>query len=125
MQPQYYYLVSSLPDLIIDSNKIPVDINEFINFCSEEMSKKDFDNLKKIFIFNDILNSIKYKDNNYIFKKPSYYNKEDFKENLKDTDTFFEFLSEYFFNKKNEKRVYPELLETDEIFRFFKRLFFI
>jgi hypothetical protein len=119
VQPQYYYLVSSLVDISLDLNKLPMGMDEFINFCSEEMSKKDFNDLKKLFIFNDIQNSIKYKDNNYVFVKPSYYNEEDFKENLKDTDAFFEFLSEYFYNKKNEKRVFPDLLEIDEVFQLF------
>jgi hypothetical protein len=119
VQPQYYYLVSSLVDISLDLNKLPMGMDEFINFCSEEMSKKDFNDLKKLFIFNDVQNSIKYKDNNYVFVKPSYYNEEDFKENLKDTDAFFEFLSEYFYNKKNEKRVFPDLLEIDEVFQLF------
>lgn len=119
MHPQYYYLVSSLPDISLDSNKVPIEMDELINFCSEEMIEKDFDDLKKLFIFNDIQNSIKYIDNNYVFLKPSYYNKEDFTENLKDTDTFFEFFSEYFYNEKNEKRAFPGLLKIDEVFQLF------
>ncbi len=117
MQSQYYYLASSLIDLSLDSTKMPMEINEFINFCSEEMNKKDFDDLKKLFIFNDIQNTIKQQENNYPFIKPSYYTEDDFIENLKDTDTFFQFLAEYFYNKKNEKKVYPKLLEIDEIFQ--------
>ena len=71
MQPQYYYLVASLVDISLDLNKLPIEIDEFFNICLEEMNKKDFDDLKKLFIFNDIQNSIKYKDNSFVFIKPS------------------------------------------------------
>ena len=119
MRSQYYYLVSSLADISLDSNKLPIGIDKFINFCSEEMNEIDYTDLKKLFIFNDIQNSIKYKDNNFVFVKPSYYTEEQFKENLQDIDTFYEFLTEYFYNKKHEKRSFPELLEIDEIFQLF------
>ena len=94
MQSQYYYLASSLIDIFLDSSKMPMEINDFINFCSEEMNNKDFDDLKKLFIFNDIQNTIKQKENNYPFIKHSYYTEDDFIENLKDTDAFFQFLAE-------------------------------
>ena len=115
MQQQYYYLISSLAELTIDTGKKPLSIIEFLNFCSEEMNDNDFNNLKKIFLFNDIKNLIYYKGEGAPFITPSYYSEEDFKENLKDVDAFFPFISEYFYNEKNEKRLYPELIEIDEI----------
>ncbi len=116
MAKNYYYLVSSLIELSVDLGKKIVDINDVIDFCSQELNDKDFDNLKKVFLFNDIKNVINYhqkKDFDYIY--PSYYSKEEFEENLKDTDKFLPFIADYFFNKKNNKRLYPELLEIDEL----------
>ncbi len=113
---EYHYLISSLVDLSLDTGKLPIAIIQFINFCSEEMDEKDFIDLKKIFIFNDIQNVLFYKDKNINYKTPSFYPEEDFKENLKDTDAFFQFLADFFYNKNNEKREIPELLETDEVF---------
>lgn len=116
MKKEYYYLISSLVELSLDTGKLPITTAQFINFCSEEMDEKDFIDLKKIFIFNDIQNALFYKDRNINYKTPSFYSEEDFKENLKDTDTFFQFLAEFFYNKKNEKRETPDLLEIDESF---------
>lgn len=116
MKKQYYYLISSLTELYPDIGKLPMTITQFINFCSEEMDEKDFIDLKKIFIFNDIQNALFYKDKNINYITPSFYSEEDFKENLKDTDAFFQFLADFFYNKKIEKREIPELLEIDEAF---------
>ena len=115
MQKQYYYLVSSLPELAFDSGKSAVGINEFIQFCSEELDGRDFETLKKIFLFNDIRNASNYTTEGHKFVYPSFYSEEEFTENLKDTDSFFVFLGEYFFNKKSDKRLFPELIEIDEV----------
>lgn len=116
MKKEYYYLISSLVDLSLDIDKLPLSIIQFISFCSEEMDEKDLVDLKKIFIFNDIQNAFFYKDRNINYKTPSFYPEEDFKENLRDTDVFFRFLADFFYNKKNEKREAPDLLEIDEAF---------
>ena len=115
MQKQYYYLVSSLPELTFDSGKSVLDINEFIRFCSEELDIRDYETLRKVFLFNDIKNAANNSGEGYQFVSPSYYLEEELTENLKDTDSFFVFLAEYFFNKKSEKRLFPELIEIDEI----------
>ena len=123
VKQQYYYLVSSLPKLILDIGKKSISMVDFINFCSEEMKDKDFNDLKKLFLFSDIKNAINFKNEGFSYITPSYYTEEEFKENLKDTDTFLPFLSEYFYNKKNEKRLYPELMEIDEmVFLFYTYL---
>lgn len=117
---EYFYLISSLPDLELDSQKKLPSLTEFLDFCESQLSEKEFLELKKIFIFNDILNVVKSNSGNssaYIY--PAYYTRETFLENLKDTDDFFPFLSTYFSNKKAGKRDYPELQETDELFALF------
>lgn len=115
----YYYLIASLPELIFDAVKTAYTIEEFINFCSEELKAADFNNIKKIFIFNDIKNSVFYKEKNFKYFVPSFYSEEEFKANLKDTDTFYPFIAEYFYHNKSEKRIYPKLLKADELILLF------
>lgn len=119
---QYYYLCSSLIDLILDSKAKFFSSFDLIQFCEEEMNKKDFNDFKFLYIFNDIKNIINIgeildDEKKYIY--PAYYSLEEFKENLKDYDSFLPFISEYLFNKKNEKRAYPHLLEIDELLTLF------
>ena len=117
---EYFYLISSLPDLELDSQKKLPSLTEFLDFCESQLSEKEFLELKKVFIFNDILNAAKSdsrESSPYIY--PAFYTREDFLENLKDTDEFFPFLSTYFSNKKLGKRDYPELQEIDELFALF------
>ena len=114
MKRMYYYLVSSLTELILDSGKKPISIGDFINLCSEELACYDFDNLKKLFLFNDLRNAVNSDNKEYQYMIPSYYSEEEFKEGMSDTDSFLSFLAEYFYNKKKDKRLYPDLMEIDE-----------
>jgi hypothetical protein len=112
----YYYLVSSLIEVSVDLGKKVVDINDVIDFCSEQLAPKDFEKLKMAFLFNDIKNITAYlqnKDFTYIY--PAYYTEEEFRENLKDTDSFLPFMADYLIADKNQKRFYPELLNIDEL----------
>lgn len=119
---RYYFLISGLFDLILDNEKRPVTSREFLELCERELSAGDLDELKKIYIFNDIKNVINYKINEkYI--TPSYYSTDDFEENLKDTDSFFQFLSDFYYYKKQEKRLFPEKTEEDELlYHFYQNL---
>ena len=120
----YYFLISGLPDLLADnlsSGSIP-SLDDFVSFCEESMSPKDFAVLKKVFIFNDIKNVVSYQ-NTGEFITPSYYSKEEFDEQLKDPDGFFPFIADYCRDKKAERRLYPQMTEEDElIMRFFADL---
>ena len=102
MQNNYYYLVSSLFELKIDSGKKNISIKEFIEFCKEELKEADFLNLKKIFLFNDLKNAVFCDKENFVFNTPTYFDETEFNDNLNDTDSFFSFISEYFFYKNNE-----------------------
>jgi hypothetical protein len=115
MQRKYYYLIPSLVDIFLDMNKNFTPMKDFFLFCSEEMHENDFEDLKKLFLFNDIRNVINYQKADFIYQQPSYYSQDEFNENLKDTDSFLPFIAEYFFNKSREKRTSPELMEIDEL----------
>lgn len=112
---EYYYLISSLPDPELDSQKKNISMSEFVSFCEEQLHRDDLENLKKVFIFNDIINAVKVKNEDSPFKSPSYYDKETFLENMSDYGSFFPFIEHFFENRKNDKRDYPELLELDEL----------
>lgn len=118
---QYYYLISSLYDVILKVGeeeggaKRIHTLNEFIEFCSEQLTEADFESLKQMFLFNDIRNALNFKKEGDDYITPSYYSKEEFLENIKDTDLFLPFLAEYFYNRKNEKRLHLDLKEVDEV----------
>jgi len=119
---RYYFLISGLFDLILDSEKIPATSREFLDLCEGELSVEDFDELKKIYIFNDIKNVVNYKITEK-YLTPSYYSVDEFKENLKDTDSFFQFLSDFYYYKKQDKRLFPETTEEDELlYHFYQNL---
>lgn len=115
----FYYLIASLPELSLDQKKLSINIFEFLKLCEENLNRKEFNELKKIFIFNDIKNSIFYKDQNFTFYLPSFYSEEEFKENLKDPESFFPFIAEYFYYSKIDKRLYPKMLNIDELILLF------
>jgi len=116
---QYYYLIAGLKDLIIDPDNKLVDIDEFIEFCGEQLDEKDFISLKKLFIFNDIKNAAKIGVDRSVYLTPSFYSREDFTEHQKDTDRLLPFLAEYFYHRNNDEQENPELNEVDELVHLF------
>ncbi|MCG8572543.1 MAG: DUF2764 domain-containing protein [Spirochaetes bacterium] len=116
---QYYYLISSLVEIAIDMPKKTVNMADVMQFFAEELAQKDFDDLKKIYLFSDIKNLIYFQkeDDPYLF--PAYYLKEEYLELKKDTDSFLPFIAEHFYLKNQEKRAYPDLTEIDEIVMLF------
>lgn len=111
----YYYLISSLYDLSIDSGQVPLTINDYLEFCKEELSDKDFDSLMHIFLFNDMKNLAFHKTDNFNYNKPSYYEESYFHESFLDKEQFKPFISEFLYQKENDKRQFPEMLEIDEL----------
>jgi hypothetical protein len=114
----YYYLVSSLRELVLDATTTTT-YDDFLNICNEEMSAHDFDELRKTFVFNDIRNAVSQQTGDESFISPSYYDRETFVENLTDTDAFFPFMADWFYNRSQERRVYPDLQDIDELVTMF------
>lgn len=122
---EYFYLISSLHDLELDSQKKLPSLSDFLDFCETQLTEKEFSELKKVFVFNDILNVIKISNESefsgYLY--PTYYSKENYLENLKDAELFFPFISVFLDHKKNGKREFPHLQEIDElVFLFYENL---
>ncbi len=116
---KYYYLVSSLPDVVLQGERKGMLLDEFLDFCELELHPEDYKNLKMMYLFNDIKNAFFFRKEDDPFNTPSFYSKEEFLENLNDHDYFMSFLSYYFFNRKNGVRLYPSMNELDEITQIF------
>ncbi len=116
---EYYYLISSLYDPELDSQKKLYSLEEFISFCEEELHPVDYEDLKKVFIFNDIMNIINVKNEDSFYRTPSFYDKETFFGNLSDYSQFFPFIEIFLENKKNDKKINSHLIAVDELITLF------
>jgi hypothetical protein len=111
----YYYLISSLPDLVINDDWKKHPFINFHDFCSEEVSESDFTELKKCFILNDIRNVASFKNEDGQYVRPSFYSAEDFKDMMEDTDGFFTFIADYLYDSEKDKKSYPGFTAEDEL----------
>ncbi len=116
---KYYYLVASLPDVILQGEGRGMALLEFLDFCEMELHPEDYKNLKMMYLFNDIKNTVFFKKEEDPYIIPSFYSKEEFIENFKDPDYFMSFISEYLFFNKAGKRFYSSKTELDELTQFF------
>ena len=122
MAGEYYYLISSLPDISIAYEHAKA-FPGFFEFCREQMKPADFKNLRKCFLFNDIQNVCKFKKEGDVYQSPSYYDKEDFLENLADPDRFLPFISGFFYDRSKEVKRFPGMPGIDELlWRFYETL---
>jgi len=119
---QYYYLVSSLVELALDEGfqKHPYPV--FHDFVREELSEADYAVLHQCFLLNDVPNivsALKSKSSgvNGDFIQPAYYGSEALSEGLFDPDLLFPFLSDFIWDYRAEKRMYPGISEENELLR--------
>ncbi|MCX7883303.1 MAG: DUF2764 domain-containing protein [Brevinematales bacterium] len=112
---QYYYLLSGLYDISLEAEKVGNTLEEVWALCAEEMTEKDFEGLRSLFLFQDIANAAHYGKEGFVYQYPAYYTREEFEENMKDSESFLPFLAEYWFAYQNERRIYPELLPEEEL----------
>ena len=104
MEREYYYLVSSLPELVSgDLKKHPFE--EFHAFCAEELSASDYDIFRKCFIFSDIRNVCNSANDAGNYLQPAYYSSESFAEMQADTDQFFPFIAEFLSDQTADKKI--------------------
>lgn len=114
MNKDYYYLISSVPELLLgEQQKHP--FQGFLDFCREELTPDDYSALKKFFLFNDFQNIINYKTEEDPFLSPSFYSRETIVESQNDPDLFFPFISDFLFDLLNDKRKHKELQAEDEL----------
>lgn len=119
---QYYYLVSSLPDLSPDDEFQRHPFPVFQEFVREELNVNDYADLRKCFLLNDVYNfseALKPTGDDTLadFRTPAFYTGEDFDEGLLDPESLFSFFADYIWDVKAEKRQFPGISGENELLR--------
>lgn len=102
---QYYYLVSSLPELASDTlfEKHPYPI--FEEFAREELHPADYADMRKCFLLNDASNiNSRLGEFPSAMKSPSFYTEGELEDGLKEPDELFEFFSEFIWDIRLERQ---------------------
>jgi len=116
----YPYLVAGLEELRLDSPRRNFSLHEYFMHGRELLSASDFEQLRRLFFFNDIRNTVylffnqKQKKEDYV--TPAYYDQNEFLEGKKDHELFFPFLRRFYDSQEgNGRRVAPDLPPADEL----------
>jgi Protein of unknown function (DUF2764) len=111
----YYYLLSSLAELNPSKEEEPLPIAQFLDFCREQLTEKDYRGLKSLFLWNDMKNVLSYKKAGDFYVTPAYYGEDDFLQNLAERERFLPFISHYFNNQENGIYEFNSISITDEL----------
>lgn|GEM_PF-714422 len=125
----YYYLISSLPELVRDDAFSAHPYPVFDDFVREELDEKDYTDMKRCFLLNDISNiadsleagggnsqSDDDLDDMVNLKTPSFLDMADLKQGLEDPDTLFSFFADAIFDWRAEQRQFPHKTVHWELF---------
>ena len=119
---EYYYLISSLPELTAgeEFQNHPYDV--FHTFVREELSYSDYGSFLRCFLLNDVDNLVEMLENpsgddETSWNSPSCYDREELEDSLQDTDNLPTFLADFIWDFRNGKRLYPQLKVKDELLR--------
>jgi hypothetical protein len=119
----HYYLLSSLPALSLEMKRGVPEVRQVFLYCGEQLGTADFEQVRRLFLFNDIKNTVFFHFNdrksNRQYMSPAYYDEATYVENLKDPASFFPFLARFHELAREERRIYPDLPYTDEVTAFF------
>jgi len=103
---QYYYLVSSLPELASDILFERHPYPAFEEFAREELHPDDYSDMRKCFLMNDASNiSSKLDKLPLAMKTPSFYTENELELGLAEPDEFFDFFSELIWDVRLEKQI--------------------
>lgn len=117
----YHYLGATLPDLQLDRpmREPRTSTKELFVWCMEELSPRDFDQVRLLYLFNDIKNVVFFHFNQKTraedYQSPSYYDEATFFALRDDPLDFLPFLARFYELKAAGERVWPDLPETDEV----------
>ena len=119
---EYYYLISSLPELTAgeEFQSHPYDV--FHTFVREELSSSDYRSFRRCFLLNDVSNLVEILENpNGIDERswntPCCFDRTELEDGLQDTDNMPTFMADFIWDFRNEKRLYPQLKAKDELLR--------
>ena len=115
MKRNYYFLASSLIELIRGKTRRAGSVRELVDFCEEQLHPDDFESLKSLFLFNDIRNLIWHQNPDDPFVTPSYYTLEELTLGAKEPEHLLPFLQEHLANQAARTRLHSDLIEIDEL----------
>lgn len=115
MKRNYYFLASSLIELIRGKTRREGSVRELVDFCEEQLHPDDLESLKSLFLFNDIRNLIWYQNPDDPYMTPSFYTQDELKLGKMEPDQLLPFLQAHLENRASRVQLYPELIETDEL----------
>jgi len=102
---QYYYLISSLPELASDTLFEKHPYPTFEEFAREELNLVDYVDMRKCFLINDASNiSSKLGEIPFEMKSPSFYTENELEYGLVEPDEFFDFFSEFIWDIRLERQ---------------------
>jgi hypothetical protein len=115
LKRSYYFLAASLPELVRSKIQEAEHLPEVLAQCARELHPQDFQSLKTLFLFNDIINAVYYRKAGDPFFSPSYYSEEEILAGRQEPGLLLPFLREFFQRSAAGTRRFPRLLEADEI----------
>ncbi len=116
---QYYYLVSSLPELTLDSGVSVHPYTVFRDFAAEELSPADYEDLKKCFLLSDLsnldslLNSTG--SSNTEMTGPSGDDPDEIQNLLEDPDSGLPFIAEHIRRFRSGEQTFRGKTSLDEL----------
>ncbi len=116
MPRSYYYLVASLPDIILDTTKKGFSLSTFINDVSEQINPKDsylLSTLRFPFDNKNLINLIrKYKAK---FEESGNFSRDELEQEIKLPDILPQYMKIFLESYKEEKLLFPELSLEDQL----------
>ncbi|MBN2570644.1 MAG: DUF2764 family protein [Ignavibacteriales bacterium] len=116
LQRNYYFLVASLHDLILDESKLLYNKNEFKDELHSHLHKDDFQLIELLYLPNDNKNLLNILlKNNRPFIDGGKYPLEYLEEQIKEPDTVIDYLKNFIINFRNETLDYQNLNIEDKL----------
>lgn len=111
----YHYLAAGLPELVPGQSGKPVTTADFLKTCSELLTPDDFDKLKKLFLWNDMKNLLRYKKMGDPYLSPAYYDETEFNEFLDGTGDLLPFLGRALADRESGQPDFPGFSDIDNV----------
>lgn len=116
MERNYYYLISGLPDIVLDSTKKPVSVAEFIDETRELVAPEHGDLLELLRRREDNRNLSTVIDNSDVpFDDRGNYTREFLEQEVKSPDALPGYMAEFIEAHKEGKLPFPSLLVEDQL----------
>ncbi len=115
----YTYLMSSLQELKLFDPGRNFSSMELFLFCREQLSAADMEKIRRMFLMNDIRNTVylnfNEKQSREDYVRPSYYDEDFFWVARQDHALFFPFLQRFYAELEGSAQAFPELPRADEL----------